>query len=114
MAEHPIAASRRTVLASTLLALTAGVWPLRALAAPEVQERILVIGDSQAQGLAGGIQRLYRSDRSRKVTDLAKVSTGLMPRVNYDWPAQAQNLRERRALRRGVHADRRQRPSPGA
>ena len=78
--------SRRAVLTSALLTLAGAA---SASAAPDLVERILVIGDSQAQGLAGGIQRLYRADRSRRVIDRTKISTGLMPRANYDWPAQA-------------------------
>ncbi len=78
--------SRRALITSALLSMAAA--PL-APAGSDLQERILVIGDSQAQGLAGGIQRLYRADRSRRVIDRSKISTGLMPRANYDWPAQA-------------------------
>jgi hypothetical protein len=74
------------MLASILVTVTS---PALVHAAPETQERILVIGDSQAQGLAGGIQRLYRADHNRRVIDHSKISTGLMPRANYDWPAQA-------------------------
>ena len=87
MALITLGLSRRALLTTTLAGVVA---PSLAKAAPDIQERILVIGDSQAQGLAGGIQRLYRSDRSRRVIDHSKISTGLMPRPNYDWPAQAQ------------------------
>ena len=61
-------------------------------AAEEAAERILVFGDSQAQGLAGGVLRLYRADRSRRVLDRSKISTGLTPRSSTDWPAQAKVL----------------------
>ena len=87
---HPT--SRRALLLAPLgLAITpksAG-----AVAFPdELQERILVFGDSQAQGLAGGFQRLYRGDKSRRVLDRSKISTGIIPRPGFDWPAQAQVL----------------------
>ena len=86
MATQSFVLSRRAMLTSALLSVA---FTSVAHAAPDMQQRILVIGDSQAQGLAGGIQRLYRADRSRRVIDHSKISTGLMPRANYDWPAQA-------------------------
>ena len=92
MAEHPIVLSRRAVITLAAASLALACLGPRAARAAEVQERILIIGDSQAQGLAGGVQRLYRSDRSRKVFDMSKISTGLMPRANYDWPAQAKAI----------------------
>jgi hypothetical protein len=68
-----------------------------ARAQPEPQ-RILVFGDSQAQGLAGGIQRQFRGDRDHRVLDRSKISTGLA-RLTYDWPAQA------RVIADSDHAD---------
>ena len=91
MPEHPIVTTRRAALTLAAAVAAASLIPRAGLAA-DVQERILIIGDSQAQGLAGGVQRLYRSDRSRKVFDMSKISTGLMPRANYDWPAQAKTI----------------------
>ena len=88
MATQSFVLSRRALLTSALITPILADAPV-AHAAPDLQQRILVIGDSQAQGLAGGIQRLFRADRSRHVIDHSKISTGLMPRANYDWPAQA-------------------------
>jgi hypothetical protein len=42
------------------------------------------LGDSQAQGLAGGVQRLLRHDRRFRVLDRSKIGTGLLSRT-YDW-----------------------------
>jgi hypothetical protein len=47
-----------------------------ARAQPEPQ-RILVFGDSQAQGLAGGIQRQFRGDRDIADSDHADVAVAL-------------------------------------
>ena len=78
--------------------LAAVLAPVRARA-EDVPERILVFGDSQAQGLAGGVLRLYRADRDRRVLDRSKISTGLTTRSSTDWPAQA------RVLAGNEHAD---------
>ena len=43
-------------------------------------DRILVVGDSQAQGLAGGLQRQLRRDRSWRVIDRSRIATGLCSR----------------------------------
>ncbi len=92
MTDHPTALSRRAVIGAALLTIAAhGLGPARSEAAG-LQQRILVFGDSQAQGLAGGVQRLYRANHSRRVLDHSKVSTGLIPRGNYDWPAEAKTL----------------------
>lgn len=64
------------------------------LAGPAVAaetRRILVFGDSQAQGLAAGFMRYFRSDRETRVLDRSKIGTGLS-RLAFDWPAQAQTL----------------------
>jgi hypothetical protein len=79
--------SRRAVLAA-LAVLLAG-RPARADTEPR---RVLVIGDSQAQGLAAGLQRLYRRDRQFRILDHSKVATGLVTRSGYDWPAQVHTL----------------------
>ena len=60
--------------------------------AADSQQRVLVFGDSQAQGLAGGVQRLFRSDKSHRVLDRSKISTGLVTRPNYDWPVQSHTI----------------------
>ncbi len=89
-ASHPL--PRRAAL-STLLALaSATVLTMPAHAQGDPQQRILVFGDSQAQGLAGGVQRYYRGDKEHRVLDRSKISTGLVPRSNYDWPVQARGI----------------------
>lgn len=46
---------------------------------------ILVIGDSQAQGVAAALQRLYLGDPQFRVLDRSKVGTGLSLRATFDW-----------------------------
>ena len=46
-------------------------------ARPEAMARVLVVGDSQAQGLAGGLQRQLRGDASWRVIDRSRIATGL-------------------------------------
>src|SRR5579872_804547 len=53
--------------------------------------RVLVLGDSQAQGLAGGVQRLLRRDRRFRVLDRSKIGTGLLSRA-YDWPSAVREI----------------------
>ena len=50
-------------------------------------DRILVVGDSQAQGLAGGLQRQLRRDKSWRVIDRSRIATGLCSPSRFDWPA---------------------------
>nr|WP_244191826.1 DUF459 domain-containing protein [Komagataeibacter swingsii] len=54
--------------------------------------RILVIGDSQAQGLAGGLRWLYRTNRNMRVLDHSKISTGLISVSFYNWPDEVHKL----------------------
>jgi uncharacterized protein len=54
--------------------------------------RILLIGDSQAQGLAGAFMRLFRRQADIRIIDNSKIATGLMPRPNYDWVAEAPKI----------------------
>ncbi|WP_148360556.1 SGNH/GDSL hydrolase family protein, partial [Acidisphaera rubrifaciens] len=56
---------------------------------------ILVIGDSQAQGLAGAFMRRYRRDRDIRVIDRSKIATGLIPRASYDWPTEIKTIAEK-------------------
>ncbi|MDR2837700.1 MAG: DUF459 domain-containing protein [Azonexus sp.] len=60
-------------------------------AAPDAPE-ILVIGDSQAQGVAGALQRLYMRSREYRIDDKSRIGTGLMFKSNYDWPAAVEQL----------------------
>lgn len=63
-----------------------------ATAAAPLPTRIVVVGDSQAQGLAAGLQRLYRQDARFRVLDHARISTGLLRLGFFDWPAHAQQI----------------------
>ena len=48
---------------------------------------ILVVGDSQAQGVAGALQRRYLRSKDFHVIDKSKIGTGLTSRSTYDWDA---------------------------
>lgn len=61
-------------------------------ATPGETGRILVIGDSQAQGLAGGLRWLYRTNRNMRVLDHSKISTGLISVSFYNWPEEVHKL----------------------
>ena len=78
-------ASRRSFLG-------AGAALMATRARADEPPAILVVGDSQAQGLAGGLQRLFRRGRAWRVIDRSKISTGLLPRSSYDWPVQVHAL----------------------
>ncbi len=56
------------------------------------QTTIEVIGDSQAQGLAGALQRLFLRSTQFRVVDRSKISTGIAFRGSYDWPRVARTL----------------------
>jgi len=48
---------------------------------------ILVVGDSQAQGVAGALQRRYLRSKDFHVVDKSKIGTGLTSKSTYDWDA---------------------------
>ncbi len=48
---------------------------------------ILVVGDSQAQGVAGALQRRYLRSKDFHVIDKSKIGTGLNSKSTYDWDA---------------------------
>lgn len=73
-------------------ALLVGTACLLAAADAPAPFRVLVIGDSQAQGLAGGLQWVFRHDRTVRVLDRSKISTGLLFTSSYNWPAQVRTL----------------------
>jgi hypothetical protein len=54
--------------------------------------RVMVIGDSQAQGLAAGLQLVYRGDGTHRILDRSKIATGLTSWSGYDWPAAVHRL----------------------
>jgi hypothetical protein len=70
------------------LLLSAGVlagWRIP-LARAQGANHILVVGDSQAQGLAGGLVRQYRHDRSIQIDDRSHIASGLLSPNRYNWP----------------------------
>jgi len=48
---------------------------------------VLVVGDSQAQGVAGALIRRYLRSKDFHVVDKSKVGTGLYSKSTYDWDA---------------------------
>ncbi len=68
--------TRRAALSAALAIAATLSTAAPARAQPEPQ-RILVFGDSQAQGLAGGIQRQFRGDRDIADSDHADVAVAL-------------------------------------
>lgn len=50
-------------------------------------EEVVVFGDSQAQGLAAGLQRALRHVHGWKVDNRTKPGTAISQEKNYDWPA---------------------------
>jgi hypothetical protein len=79
---------RRDLLLASMFIVPA----LRTAAATETMARVLVLGDSQAQGLAGGLQRQCRGDASWRVIDRSRIATGLCSPSRFDWPAAAQGI----------------------
>ena len=78
--------ARRNAL---LVAAVCSVYGLPEVHAAETVYRVLVVGDSQAQGLAGGLQRVLLREREWRVIDRSKISTGLYSAVKFDWPSSA-------------------------
>jgi hypothetical protein len=71
-------------VAACLVTLAVFAHPATARAdAPD----ILVVGDSQAQGVAGALQRRYLRSKDFHVIDKSKIGTGLNSRSTYDWDA---------------------------
>jgi len=60
--------------------------------AARAQTTIEVIGDSQAQGLAGALQRMFLRSTQFRVLNRSKISTGIAARGSYDWPRMARAL----------------------
>ncbi len=79
MGDHGM--TRRGVLAGLLSASAARA------AEPEGRRLILVVGDSQAQGLASAMQRQARASGQARVVNGAKPGTGLVAPASFDWPA---------------------------
>jgi hypothetical protein len=91
--------SRRFVLAAPgAVLLTRAAAAAAPSAAPAVVT-IAVVGDSQAQGIAGALQRLYVRDRQHyHVLDRAKIGTGLITRPDFNWPEEAKELAAERRV----------------
>jgi len=62
--------------------------------AADTMTRVLVVGDSQAQGLAAGLQRQFRRDPTWRVIDRSRIATGLCSPSRFDWPAAAPGIGE--------------------
>jgi uncharacterized protein len=76
------------------LLIAGALWlpVLRTARAAEPPTRVLVVGDSQAQGLAAGLQRQFRGDASWRVIDRSRIATGLCSPSRFDWPAAAAGI----------------------
>ena len=79
---------RRDLLVASALLLPV----LRGARAGEPAARVLVVGDSQAQGLAGGLQRQLRGDAAWRVIDRSRIATGLCSPSRFNWPAAAPGI----------------------
>ena len=77
-----------------LFAFGLAALPARIAWAADARTRILVVGDSQAQGLAAGLQRQFRRDPSWRVVDRSRIATGLCSPSRFDWPAAAPAIGE--------------------
>jgi uncharacterized protein len=86
----PMILQRRDLLLACALTLPG----LSAARATEAMTRVLVVGDSQAQGLAAGLQRQFRGDASWRVVDRSRIATGLCSPSRFDWPAAAAGIAE--------------------
>lgn len=84
--------ARRNAL---LVAAACSVFGFPSADAAESLKRVLVVGDSQAQGLAGGLQRQLLRDRSWRVIDQSHISTGLYSTTRFDWPASASGIADK-------------------
>lgn len=80
---------RRVLLAA--LALLPAIAQAQAPPAPPTA-RIVVIGDSQAEGIAGALVRRLQGNRQYRVIDKTKISTGLAYLNTYNWPQVAQTI----------------------
>jgi uncharacterized protein len=90
---RPRGPQRRLVLAAAAGLLMAGAAMAASPAAAGSAMTIIVVGDSQAQGVAGALQRLYLRDRRHyHVLDRSKIGTGLITRANFNWPEEARDL----------------------
>jgi len=87
--------TRRKTISALLALASVTLQPASLAVAGQAQVRILVFGDSQAQGLAAALQRAYRDSHEYRVLDRSKISTGLVARAPYDWLGQAHTITAR-------------------
>src|SRR6185312_3598949 len=80
---------RRRLLAGSL-----ALPVVRTARGGDAPTRVMVVGDSQAQGLAGGLQRQFRGDPAWRVIDRSRIATGLCSPSRFDWPAAAPGIGE--------------------
>jgi hypothetical protein len=80
-------ASLRASAALVLCLLTTIPWSAQATDEMRPATAVVVFGDSQAQGLAGGLQRAARRLPGWKVENRTKAGTAISQSGNYDWPA---------------------------
>jgi len=85
-----IVLQRRDLFVASALLLSAS----RTARGGESPARVLVVGDSQAQGLAAGLQRQFRGDATWRVVDRSRIATGLCSPNRFDWPAAAAAIGE--------------------
>jgi hypothetical protein len=81
--------SRRSFLTFTSGLIVSGLCEKTGLASGNEPVRLLVIGDSQAQGVAGALQRIYRWERRKYIIDRSRIATGLAGWSALDWPKAA-------------------------
>jgi hypothetical protein len=79
---------RKLVALSSLAACLAAAVAFADPTAPKPEAPdLLVVGDSQAQGVAGALIRRYLRSKDFHVIDKTKVGTGLNSKSTYDWDA---------------------------
>jgi uncharacterized protein len=88
---HSRVMNRRAHLMLLAAAGSAALVP-RLASAGEHGMRIMVVGDSQAQGLAGGLLRLNRHARKYHILDHSKIATGLVSRATFNWSKEIDEL----------------------
>ena len=83
--------SRLRGAAAVFCVLLAMAAPARA-DDPPAQKTIMVIGDSQAQGLATGLHHAARAAGTARVVNDAKPGSGLIAPATFNWPAHVPDL----------------------
>ena len=117
MRPHRLFPPAHWLVAAIVLTATGFGLPARAKSPPTTVE---VVGDSQAQGLAGALERMFLRNPQFRVLDRSKISTGVSPHASYDWPQAAKTLaaahnaevvvimfgaNDRPTIRRGIEVD---------